>query len=61
LLNPFIEHCAAILNFAATEVGLSKNELKELLDEVAVKCLEIGCKVCLVMFCGSFSNLVTSG
>jgi hypothetical protein len=49
LVNPFIERSSAILEFAMVEVELKEKEVDELLEEVAVKCLEIGCKVCLTM------------
>ena len=45
LVNPFVERYSPILEYARTEVGLDGQEIKELVEEVAVRCLEIGCKV----------------
>jgi hypothetical protein len=45
LLNPFVERYMPILEFAKVEVGLGGKEIRALIEEVAVKCLEIGCKV----------------
>lgn len=44
LLNPFIEKYASVIDYAKVEVGLNPKEVRELVEEVAIKCLEIGCK-----------------
>ncbi|EGN92146.1 hypothetical protein SERLA73DRAFT_173118 [Serpula lacrymans var. lacrymans S7.3] len=44
LTNPFVEKHGPILDFAKEEIGLSDKDFKELVQEVAVKCLEVGCK-----------------
>jgi hypothetical protein len=49
LVNPFLERYGPILEFAKSEVGLNNKETRELVEEVAVKCLAIGCKVCQVL------------
>lgn len=48
LTNPFIEKHAALVDFAKDEMNLSMNEIKEILQEVAVKCLKIGSKVSIL-------------
>jgi hypothetical protein len=45
MINPFVDRYAPILTFARVEVGMNTKEVMELVEEVAVKCLEIGCKV----------------
>ena len=45
LTNPFVEKHSPILEFARAEVRLNNVEIRELVQEVAVKVLEIGCKV----------------
>lgn len=45
LTNPFIEKHSALVDFAKDEMMLSTNEIKDILQEVAVKCLKIGSKV----------------
>ena len=47
MINPFVEKYQSILEFARTEVGLSQKEIGVLAQEVAVRCLSEGCKVCL--------------
>lgn len=44
MLNPFIEKYASVIDYAKVEVGLNPKEVRELVEEVAIKCLEIGCK-----------------
>jgi hypothetical protein len=46
LTNPFVERYAPILEFAKVELGLNAKVIRELVEEVAVACLEVGCKVC---------------
>lgn len=46
MVNPFTEKFQPILEFARVEVGLKQKEIAKLVEEVAVKCLEEGCKVC---------------
>lgn len=63
LVNPFVEKYHGVLEFARSEVGekgaggdgeggtgMSPKEVRELVEEVALRCLEIGCKVCAM--CG---------
>jgi hypothetical protein len=45
LVNPFVERYSQILEYALAEVGLGSKEVREMVEEVAVRCLEIGCKV----------------
>ncbi|KIM89376.1 hypothetical protein PILCRDRAFT_813299 [Piloderma croceum F 1598] len=44
MLNPFIEKFSGIVEYAKVYVGLRSKEVKELLEEVAIKCLEVSCK-----------------
>jgi hypothetical protein len=45
LVNPFVERYSYILDFARAEVGLNGKEIHKLVSDVAIACLEIGCKV----------------
>lgn len=58
MINPFVEKYQSILEFARTEVGLSQKEIGMLVQDVAVRCLAEGCKVCLFRFsqCQLFAN-----
>lgn len=55
LVNPFVERYNALVEYARQEVGeneagtkgLGVIQIKSLVEEVAAKCLEIACKVCL--------------
>ena len=47
MVNPFVEKYQSILEFAKTEVGLSQKEIGVLVQEVVVRCLSEGCKVCI--------------
>lgn len=44
LVNPFIEKYNPVIEFAKTEVKMLPQELRELVEEVAIRCLEVGCK-----------------
>ncbi|TFK52615.1 hypothetical protein OE88DRAFT_1807498 [Heliocybe sulcata] len=44
LLNPFVERYTPILEYGKVEVGLDSSGVKSLLEDVALKCLEINCK-----------------
>ena len=44
MLNPFTEKFNGVIEYAKTQVGLSTKQVRDLLEEVAVRCLEIGCK-----------------
>lgn len=44
MLNPFIEKYASVVMYAKVEIGLMSAEIKDLVQEVAIKCLEVGCK-----------------
>jgi hypothetical protein len=45
LTNPFVEKHSAVVDFAKDEMNLSSSDIKDILQEVAVKCLKIGSKV----------------
>jgi hypothetical protein len=45
LINPFVEKYQPILEFARVEVGLKQKDTDALIEEVAIRCLEEGCKV----------------
>lgn len=53
LVNPFVERYESVINFARQEVldkdtgskGLNTQEINDIVEEVAAKCLEIACKV----------------
>lgn len=55
LVNPFVERYNALVEYARQEIGenetgikgLGNIQIKTLVEEVAAKCLEIACKVCL--------------
>ncbi|KAG1785964.1 uncharacterized protein HD556DRAFT_1434905 [Suillus plorans] len=44
LTNPFVEKHSALVDFAKDEMNLSSSDIKDILQEVAVKCLKIGSK-----------------
>lgn len=44
LLNPFVDRHRNAIDYAKIIVGLSSKEIRDLVEEVAIKCLEIGCK-----------------
>jgi hypothetical protein len=54
LINPFVEKYTAVIDYASEEVGvndldgdrgMSEPQIDELIQDVAKRCLEIGCKV----------------
>lgn len=51
LVNPFVDRYEVLLKYARWGVnkdnrsGMAESEIRELLEEVAEKCLELGCKV----------------
>ena len=53
LINPFVERYLSVIEYAQEEIGveedgsqgMSSAEINSLMEEVAAKCLEIGCKV----------------
>jgi len=49
LINPFVEKYQPILEFARVEVGLKQKDVDRLVEEVAIRCLEEGCKVCALI------------
>jgi hypothetical protein len=57
LVNPFVESFDSLLEFAAEEIGvkedgskgMSRLECMDLVAEVVAKCVEISCKVSLVV------------
>ncbi|KAF7982917.1 hypothetical protein HWV62_25194 [Athelia sp. TMB] len=44
LLNPFIDRHRAVIDYAKVVIGMDPKEIHELVEEVAIKCLEVGCK-----------------
>ncbi|KAF7982133.1 hypothetical protein HWV62_29867 [Athelia sp. TMB] len=44
LLNPFIDRHRAIIDYAKVVIGMDPKKIHELVEEVAIKCLEVGCK-----------------
>jgi hypothetical protein len=44
LLNPFIEKFTIVVEYAKAHVGLGTKQVRDLVEEVAIKCLEVGCK-----------------
>lgn len=44
LLNPFVEKYSIIIEYAKTVIGLNSKEVSDLVEEVALKCLEVQCK-----------------
>lgn len=45
MINPFVEKHALLLEYAKEEMEMSMKEVKDLVQDVAIKCLEIGSKV----------------
>lgn len=53
LINPFVERYLSVMEYAQEEIGVQEDgsqgmsgaEIDTLMEEVGVKCLEIGCKV----------------
>lgn len=53
LVNPFVERYHNLLDYARQEIGVNEDdtkgmgpkEIRQLVEEVAVKCLEVACKV----------------
>lgn len=45
MINPFFEKPQILLEFAKEDMDMSPKEIKELVQEVAVACLEVGSKV----------------
>jgi hypothetical protein len=45
MINPFIEKYSPIIEYSKVEIGLSAKAINDLVEEVAIKCLEVGCKV----------------
>ncbi|KAG0694532.1 hypothetical protein DFH29DRAFT_985243 [Suillus ampliporus] len=44
LTNPFVEKHSALVDFAKDEMNLGSSDIKDILQEVALKCLKIGSK-----------------
>jgi hypothetical protein len=57
MTNPFVERYAPVSEFAVREMGFDDKEMKELIEEVAIRCLEVGCKVSLMVLV--FSDSLT--
>lgn len=58
LVNPFMERFIGLLDYARKEVvkedgtkGLESKEIRELVEDVGMKCLEVACKVSLDVIC----------
>lgn len=49
MINPFVEKHALLLEYAKEEMGMSVKDIKDLVQDVAIKCLEIGSKVRIFM------------
>lgn len=45
MINPFVEKHALLLEYAKEETGMSAKDIKDLVQDVAIKCLEIASKV----------------
>lgn len=45
MINPFVEKHALLLEYAREEMGMSLKDIKDLVQDVAIKCLEIASKV----------------
>jgi hypothetical protein len=53
LVNPFVERYHNLLDYAREEIGVNEDgtkgmgpkEIRQVVEEVAVKCLEVACKV----------------
>ena len=53
LINPFVEKYKPVVDYACEEIsvkgdgtkGMDQTAIRELIEEVAAQCLEIGCKV----------------
>lgn len=50
MINPFVERHTLLLEYAKEEMGMSMKDIKDLAQDVAIKCLEIGSKV-RTLFC----------
>jgi hypothetical protein len=44
MLNPFIEKFSCVMEYAKAHVGLGSKQIRDLMEEVAIRCLEVGCK-----------------
>jgi hypothetical protein len=45
MINPFVEKHTLLLEYAKEEIGMCVKDIKDLVQDVAIKCLEIGSKV----------------
>ena len=45
MINPFVEKHTLLTEYAKEEIGMSAKDIKDLVQDVAIKCLEIGSKV----------------
>jgi hypothetical protein len=54
LCNPFVEKYHAIVALGKQLLNWNTQEVLELVEEVAIKCLEIGSKVAVQSFCACF-------
>lgn len=45
MINPFVEKPTLLLEYAKDRIGMCVKDIKDLVQDVAIKCLEIGSKV----------------
>ena len=68
LINPFVERYISVMEYAQDEIGVQEDgsqgmsgaEINTLLEEVGAKCLEIGCKVRLIVCMDGFAPILTN-
>lgn len=44
MLNPFVDRHRSAIDYAKIVIGLNPKDIRDLVEEVAVRCLEVGCK-----------------
>ena len=49
LLNPFIERHTNVMEYAKTHLDFEPKEMRAFLEDIATKCLEITCKVSILL------------
>jgi hypothetical protein len=55
LVNPFVENVSPVLEYAKNELNMNEKDIESIVEEVALRCLEIGSKVshnliCIIFF-----------
>lgn len=58
MINPFVEKHNVLLEYAKEDLGMSAKDIKDLVQDVAIKCLEIGSKVRTSFGCSVSSLLL---